>query len=71
MQAQLTRSLPSKEEAPYLLVHMHGTQTLEMIIRCVSNIDEEVLYHACLALSMHAWIHAHPHVGRMLIHAPA
>ena len=45
----LARSLPSKGEAPYLLVHMHGTQTLELMIRCVSNIDEEVLSHACLA----------------------
>ena len=46
----LTRSVASKEEAPYLLVHMHGTQTLELMLRCLSNIDEEVLYHACLAL---------------------
>lgn len=47
----LTRSCSSKqEEAPYLLVHMHGTQTLELLLRCLSNIDEAVLYHACLAL---------------------
>ena len=29
---------------------MRGTQTLELMLRCLSNIDEEVLYHACLAL---------------------
>ena len=46
----LTRSVASKEEAPYLLVHMHGTQTLELLLRCLSNIDEEVLRHACDAL---------------------
>ena len=46
----LTRSVASKEEAPYLLVHMRGTQTMELLLRCLSNIDEEVLYHACLAL---------------------
>ena len=46
----LTRSVYSKEEAPYLLVHMHGTQTLELMLRCLSNIDEEILFHACLAL---------------------
>ena len=54
----LARSLPSKGEAPYLLVHMHGTQTLELMIRCVSNIDEEVLSHACLAC--HALIQRSP-----------
>ena len=42
----LTRALASTGEAPYLLVHMHGTQTLEMLLRCLSNIDEEVLHHA-------------------------
>lgn len=31
-------------------VHMHGTQTLEILLRCLSNIDEEVLFHACCAL---------------------
>ena len=29
---------------------MHGTQTLELLLRCLSNIDEEVLRHACDAL---------------------
>ena len=37
---------------------MHGTQTLELMIRCVSNIDEEVLSHACLAC--HALIQRSP-----------
>ena len=47
---QLTRAVAMSFEAPYLLVHMHGTQTLELALRCLSNIDEDVLLHACLAL---------------------
>ena len=47
---QLTRAVARSFEAPYLLVHMHGTQTLELALRCLSNIDEDVLLHACLAL---------------------
>ena len=46
----LSRALCSDKETPYLLLHMHGTQTLELLLRCLSNIDEEVLRHACDAL---------------------
>ena len=36
-------ALCSCAEAPYLMLHMHGTRTLGMLLRCLSNIDEEVL----------------------------
>ena len=37
----ITHALCTSDEAPYLLLHMHGTQTLDMLLRCLSNIDEE------------------------------
>ena len=46
----IARAVCSCDEAPYLLVHMHGTQTLEILLRCLSNIDEEVLLSGCCAL---------------------
>ena len=49
----LSRALCSCGEAPYLLLHMHGTQTLELLLRCLSNIDEEV--HRRDALPGLAW----------------
>ena len=36
----VTRLLSSEEEAPYLFVHMNGR--LDLLMRCLSNIDEEV-----------------------------
>jgi hypothetical protein len=36
----VTRLLSSEEEAPYLFVHMNGK--LDLLMRCLSNIDEEV-----------------------------
>lgn len=44
----LTHLLASEEEAPYLFIHMNGA--LDLLLRCLSNIDEEVLYAACCAL---------------------
>jgi len=46
----IARGLCASDEAPYLLVHMRGTQTLEALLRCLSNIDEEVLLAGCCAL---------------------
>ena len=39
----ISSALCSCAEAPYLMLHMHGTRTLGMLLRCLSNIDEEVL----------------------------
>ena len=46
----ISSALCSCAEAPYLMLHMHGTRTLGMLLRCLSNIDEEVLASACDAL---------------------